>query len=78
MVLIDASTRWSHVCSLSTRNHAFARFIAQFIKLKAYYPDNPIKSIRMDHAAEFSSKTFNHYCMALSINVEYSVSYVHT
>jgi hypothetical protein len=26
MVLIDASTRWSHVCLLSTHNHAFAKF----------------------------------------------------
>jgi hypothetical protein len=25
MILIDASTRWSHVCLLSTRNIAFAR-----------------------------------------------------
>ena len=31
MVLIDASTRWSHVCLLSTRNVAFARFLAQII-----------------------------------------------
>jgi peptide/histidine transporter 3/4 len=78
MVLIDASTRWPHVCLLSTRNHAFARFIAQIIKLSAHYPDNPIKSIRMDNAAEFSSKAFNDYCMALGINVEHSVPYVHT
>ena len=28
MVLIDASTRWSHVCLLSTRNVAFARLLA--------------------------------------------------
>jgi hypothetical protein len=27
MVLIDASTRWSHVCLLSTHNHAFAKFL---------------------------------------------------
>jgi hypothetical protein len=27
MILIDASTRWSHVCLLSTRNHAFAKFM---------------------------------------------------
>jgi hypothetical protein len=27
MVLIDASTRWSHACLLSTRNHAFAKFM---------------------------------------------------
>ena len=28
MVLIDASTRWSHVCLISTRNVAFARLLA--------------------------------------------------
>ena len=28
MVLIDASTRWSHVCLLSTRNDAFAKLLA--------------------------------------------------
>jgi hypothetical protein len=27
MVLIDASMRWSHVCLLSTHNHAFAKFM---------------------------------------------------
>jgi transposase InsO family protein len=78
MILIDAPTRWSHVYLLSTRNHAFARFIAQIIKLRAHYPDNPIKSIRMDSAAEFSSKAFNDYCMASGINVEHSILYVYT
>ena len=29
MVLIDASTRWSNVCLLSTMNVAFARLLAQ-------------------------------------------------
>jgi hypothetical protein len=28
MVLIDTSTRWSHVSLLSTRNHAFAKIMA--------------------------------------------------
>jgi hypothetical protein len=78
MVLIDASTRWSHVCLLSTRNHAFARFIALIIKLRAHYPENLIKSIRMDNAVEFSLKSFNDYCVALGINVEHYVPYVHT
>ena len=31
MVLIDASTRWSHVCLLSSRNVAFSRLLAQII-----------------------------------------------
>jgi hypothetical protein len=53
MVLIDASIRWSHVRLLSTRNHAFAKIIAQIIKLKAQYPEHRIQSIRIDNAAEY-------------------------
>ncbi|BBG96653.1 Disease resistance protein CC-NBS-LRR class family [Prunus dulcis] len=56
MVLVDASTRWSHVCLLSTRNMAFARLLAQIIKLRAQFPDYPIKSIRLDNAGEFTSQ----------------------
>jgi transposase InsO family protein len=78
MVLIDASTRWSHVCLLSTRNHAFEKIIAQVIRLRAHNPEHQIQSIRMDNAAEFSSKTFNDYRMALGIQVQHSVPYVHT
>ena len=48
MVLIDASSGWSHVCLLSTRNHAFARLMSQIIQLKTNFPDKRIKSIRMD------------------------------
>ena len=32
----------------------------------------------MDNAAEFSSCAFNEYCMALGIQVQHSVPYVHT
>ena len=78
LVLIDASTRWSHVCLLSTRNHAFAKIMSQIIKLKAHYPEHRIQTIRMDNAAEFSSHAFNDYCMALGIHVQHSVPYVHT
>jgi hypothetical protein len=55
MVLIDASTRWSHVCLLSTCNAVFARFLAQIIRLRAQFPDYPIQYIRMDNAGEFTS-----------------------
>ena len=61
MVLIDASTRWSHVCLLSTRNVAFARLLAQIIKLRAHFSDYPIKTIRLDNAGEFTSQTFNNF-----------------
>ena len=75
MILIDASTRWSHVSLLSTRNHAFARFIAQVIKLKAYHPEHPIKSIRIDNATEFTSHAFNDYCMAQGIELQHSIRF---
>jgi GAG-pre-integrase domain len=50
MVLIDASTQWSHVCLLDTRNVAFARLLAQIIQLRANFLDYQIKNIRLDNA----------------------------
>ena len=55
MVLIDASTRWSHVCLLLTRNVTFVRLLAQMIKLRAQFLDYPIKTLRLDNVSEFSS-----------------------
>jgi hypothetical protein len=55
MVLINASTRWLHVCLLSTCNIAFAKLLAQIIRLRAQFPDYPIQSIQMDNAGEFTS-----------------------
>ena len=78
MVLIDASTRWSHTCLLSTRNQAFARLLAQIIRLRAHFPDFPIRKIRLDNAGEFTSQAFNDYCMSIGIDVEHLVAHVHT
>ncbi|CAA7024739.1 unnamed protein product [Microthlaspi erraticum] len=78
MVLIDASTRWSHVSLLSTRNLAFARLLAQLIRLRAHFPDFPLKAIRLDNAGEFTSQAFNDYCMSIGISVEHPVAHVHT
>ena len=55
MALIDASTRWSHVCLFSTRNVAFARLLAQIIRLRAQFLDYPIREIHLDNANEFTS-----------------------
>ena len=78
MVLIDASTRWSHVSLLSTRNVAFVKLLAQMTKLRAQFPDYPIKTIRLDNAGEFTSQTLNDYCMSIGINIEHPVTHVHT
>ncbi|GJV04362.1 disease resistance CC-NBS-LRR class family protein [Tanacetum coccineum] len=71
MVLIDASNRWSHVSLLSTRNVAFAKFLAQIIKLRAHFPDYTVNRVRLDNAGEFTSHAFNDYCMSARIVVEH-------
>ncbi|GJY07590.1 disease resistance CC-NBS-LRR class family protein [Tanacetum coccineum] len=78
MVLIDASNKWSHVSLLSTRNVAFAKFLAQIIKLRAHFPDYTVKRVRLDNAGEFTSHAFNDYCLSIGIVVEYPVAHVHT
>ena len=78
MVLIDASSRWSHVCLLSSRNLAFAKLLAQIIRLRAQFPDYPIKTIRLDNAGEFTSQAFNSYCFSIGIKFEHRVAHVHT
>lgn len=77
LVLIDASSKWSNVSLLSTRNLAFPRILSHILKLKAQFPDNPIKTIRMDNAGEFTSKTFEEYCIASGIDTQYPLPYVH-
>ena len=78
MVLIDASSRWLYVCLLLSRDMVFAKFLAQIIKLRAQFPDYTIKKIRLDNAGEFSSESFNNYCMSIGITVEHHVPHVHT
>ena len=78
MILINVSTRWSHVCLISTCNVAFARLIAQMIGLRAQFLDYPIKTICLNNAGEFTSQTFIDYCILVWINIEHPVAHTHT
>ena len=78
MVLINVSSRWSHVYLLSTRNMAFVRYLAQIIRLRAQFPDYTIKKVRLDNTREFTSQAFNDYCMSIGIAVKHPVAHVHT
>jgi hypothetical protein len=46
--------------------------------LKAFFPEHRLQYVRLDNAAEFSSRGFNDYCMAEGIEMQHSMSYVHT
>ena len=60
------------------KNVVFSRLLTQMIKLRAQFPDYPIKAIRIDNAIEFTSQTFTDYCMSIGINVENHVAHTHT
>jgi hypothetical protein len=54
---------------LSTRNHAFAKFMPLVIRLKAIFCEHRRQSVRLDNVVEISSSDFNDYCMAKEIEV---------
>jgi hypothetical protein len=49
---------------------AFAKFLAQIIKLMAQFPDYNIKKVRLDNAIEFTSESFINLCTSIGIIVE--------
>lgn len=75
-----------HMCLLSTRNLAFATSLTQIVRLLAEFPNYAIGTICLDNAGEFTSKnysdseftsqTFDEYCMSVGITVKHSFSYL--
>ncbi|GJY14066.1 retrovirus-related pol polyprotein from transposon TNT 1-94, partial [Tanacetum coccineum] len=61
-----------------SRNVAFARLLAQIIQLRAHFPDYQIKKIRLDNVGEFTSQSFNDFCMSIGITIEHPVAHMHT
>ena len=78
MILIDVSTRWSHVCLISTRNVVFDKLLTQIIRLRTQIPYYPIKTICLDNVGKFTSQTFIDYCMSIRINTEHPAAHTHT
>jgi len=48
------------------------------IKLRANFPNYPIKKIHLDNASEFTSYDFNEYCISIGIEVEHLIAHIHT
>jgi hypothetical protein len=70
--------RWSQVRLLSTHNQTFARFLAQLIQIRVHFHDYLEKKKYLDNAINFSSQTFNEYCMSFGIDIEHPVAHLHT
>jgi hypothetical protein len=73
MVLIDASTRWLHVCLLSTCNLDFAKFMAQVIRLKENFYEHRIQSIRLDNIVEFEYLIIIVWLKEFKCNIQYHI-----
>jgi len=73
MVLIDSSTKWSHICLLLARNQVFAKLLVQ---LRAHFPNYPINFFY--NTGEITSHAFHEYCISIGIEVEHPVAHVHT
>jgi len=58
MIIKDVSTRYSQVHLLTSRNEVMPKLLTAIIQLKAQFPQLPIKSIRVDNASEYVSKSF--------------------
>ena len=76
MVLVDASTCWSHVTLWSSPYAAYAKLLAQMIRLRAHYPNHPINSIRLDNAIRVYIEISR--WLLYGIDVGHLVLYVHT
>jgi len=50
----------------------------QIIRLRAQFPDYPIKKIQLDNDGECTSQTFDNFCTLIRIDVELPVAHVHT
>lgn len=77
MVVKDSSARYSKVQLLTSRNEVMPKLLTSIIKLKAQFPDHPIKTVRVDNASEYVSKSFQQFCASSGINLETSVPYAH-
>ena len=56
---------------------SFVKLLAQIIKLRAWFSDHPIKTICLDSADEFTSQTFDDYCISIGIDVEHLVAHTY-
>ena len=77
IALIDASTKWSHVSCLASRNQVCHKLLAQIVQLWARFLDHPVQSIRLDGAREFKSEAFGTYCESTGIQSEIQITHYH-
>lgn len=77
LVLVNASGCHAEVSLINTHNMVFPKLLAMIIKFRNHYPNNNIKTLRVDNAQEFRSHAFEDYCVASGISLTYSVPYEH-
>lgn len=77
LVIVDEGTRKGYVHLLKSREESYAQILLTIQKLRTQHPQFPVKSVRLDNAAEFKSKRFTGWCESQGIELQYSVPHVH-
>jgi hypothetical protein len=77
LVIKCRSTRIIYVHLLTSRNSVMPKLLTTFIKMRTRFPDYPTKTIRVDNAPEFISKSFATFCASSGIELQMSVPYAH-
>lgn len=66
------------ICYLpSNHDVAFARLLAQVIRLNAQFYNFSIKKIILENIGEFTTKSFNDYYMSFRVDVEHPIAHTH-
>jgi transposase InsO family protein len=77
MPIVDEYSRKGFVHLLPTRNQALSKILQTIVYLRNQFPENQTKRIRIDNAKEFTSKSFDNFCIGIGIKIEYSIPYIH-
>ena len=56
----------------------FTRLLTQLIRLRTHFPDYQIRKICVDNVSKFTLQAFNDYYLFIWIDVEHSITHVHT
>ena len=76
-VLVDASGSHLEMSLFMTRNMVFPRILSMLLRYRNYFPNFPIKHLRLDNVKEFRSHAFRDFYIASGIDLTYSVAYEH-
>lgn len=51
--------------------------LAQILRINAQFPDFSMKVLQIDSGGEYTSSTFDNFCIAIGLDAQYLVPHIH-